>query len=275
MTARRYVTRRRIAVLREELSASDHAILADVARLNVASAGQLRRLHADDTITGRRRLRRDLLRLSDERVLARLERRVGGERAGSDGFVYALDVVGQRIVQPGRRSYRAPWTPQPMHLRHALAVGDLYVQLRLDAGAEVRLTRFDAEPACWRCFYGPGGGRLRLKPDAFVIMDGPGYQDRAFIEIDRATEALPRITAKAKSYVQYFQSGREQAEHGLFPLVVWIAPDERRRNQLIDALVRVDAEYWRLFAVTTDQHAVEQLMSGAFTPLNDRQEARS
>lgn len=272
MTVRRYVTRQRIALLCEQLSASDRAIMTDVARLSVASARQLRRLHGDETVTGRRRFRGDLQRLSEERVLARLERRVGGERAGSDGFVYALDVLGQRIMQPNRRSYRAPWTPQPMHLRHALAVSELYVGLRLAANAAVGLNRFDAEPACWRSYFGPGGSRLALKPDAFVVIDGTGYQDRMFIEIDRATEALPRITTKAKSYVQYFQSGREQAQHGVFPLVVWSAPDERRRSQFIDGLSRVDALFWRLFAVTSDQQAADQLMNGDFTSINDRTE---
>jgi hypothetical protein len=275
MTARRYVTRGRIAALTAGLSPTDQTILADVARLNVASAGQLRRLHADESITGRRRFRGQLGRLTDERVLARLERRVGGERAGSDGFVYALDVLGQRITQPKKRSYRAPWTPQPMHLRHALAVSDLYVKLRLAATTDARLDSFEAEPASWRSSYGSGGGRLVLKPDAFVVIDGAGYQDRAFIEVDRATEALPRIVTKAKHYVHYYESGREQAQHGVFPLVVWIAPHERRRAQLIDALSRIDAQYWRLFAVTTDAHAAEQLINGAFTPLNDRKEANS
>ena len=162
-----------------------------------------------------------------------------------------------------------------MHLRHALAVADLYVQLRLQANTGTPLSRFDSESTCWRSFFGPGGSRLILKPDAFVAVDGAGYEDRAFIEIDRATESLPRIVTKAKTYVAYFQSGREQEQHGVFPLVVWIAPHERRRAQLVDALSRIEAEYWRLFAVTTDEHAAEQLINGALTALNDRKEVTS
>ena len=269
MTPRSYITRARVTAIADQLNAKDRSILADVARLNVASAAQLRRLHGDDSVTGRRRVRGQLERLTADRVLARLERRVGGERAGSDGFVYALDTVGQRIVYPDWRSYRTPWTPQPMHLRHALAVTQLYVDLNLAELAGVRLKRFDAEPACWRSFHGPGGARLTLKPDAFVILAGPDYQDRMFVEIDRSTESLPRIITKGRTYIHYFESGREQGHHGVFPIVVWIAPHDRRRAQLIDALSKLPPEHWRLFVVTTDNHAVDQLIAGTFASLDD------
>lgn len=275
MRPRSYITRAAVEALRQRLSKRDHAIVRDVARLNVASARQLLALHYDDSATRRRMARLDLARLVGERVLSRLDRRVGGERAGSAGYVYAIDVAGQRIVRPDRRRYRPPWTPQPMHLRHALAVSELYVQLRQAQHVDTRLERFDAEPACWRSFHGHGGARLILKPDASVVITGPGYEDRAFIEIDRATESLPRITGKAKVYISYFGSGREQATTDVFPLVVWVAPDERRAAKLIDALSPVPAEHWRLFAVTTDDQVAHQLITGAFAPLTDRKEVKS
>ena len=162
-----------------------------------------------------------------------------------------------------------------MHLAHALAVAQLYVDLRLATTADVRLSTFDAEPAAWRFFAGPGSSRLVLKPDAFVVLTGDGYEDRSFVEIDRATESLPRIVEKARTYVRYYQSGREQEHHGVFPLVVWLAPDDRRAAQLVDGLSRLDAEHWRLFAVATDERAIEQLITGAFAPLTNRKEETS
>jgi hypothetical protein len=272
MRPRNYITRAAVELLRGSLHTREHTILVDVARLNVASGRQLRTLHYDDSATGRRMARLDLARMVDQRVLARLKRRVGGERGGSDSYVYGLDVAGQRLVYPERQRYRIAWTPQPQHLRHALAVSELYVELRALEHGNVRMAFFDSEPACWRSFHGPGGMRTILKPDASVVIAGPSYEDRAFVEIDRATESGPRITAKANTYVRYFQSGREQANTGMFPLVVWVAPHERRASQLVEALAHVPAEHWRLFAVTTDTQAAQHLINGDFAPLIDRKE---
>ena len=272
MTPRRYITKVKVERVAASLTRRDRELLNTVARVSVASERQLRQMRGAESASARRLFRMDVARLVELRVLARLERRIGGVRSGSDGYVYALDVVGQRIAQPSRRSYRPPWTPQPMHLRHALAVSQLYVDLSRTTTDDVRLTIFDAEPAAWRFFHGPGGTRLVLKPDAFVVLTGRDYQDRSFIEIDRATESLPRIVDKAKAYVRYFQSGREQERHNVFPLVVWIAPDARRSGRLVEALSRLSADHWRLFAVTADDQAVESLVTGAFAPLTNRKE---
>lgn len=273
MTRRRYLTQARIEQLRGRLSHRDHQLLTTVARLNLASGSQLRRLHYDDTPSGQRLARLDLARLSDWRVLARLGRRIGGVRAGSDGYVYALDVAGKRLLEsrPARRHW-APWTPEPSHLRHGLAVSELYVQLRVAVVlSAARLAAFDTEPGCWRRFFGPGGAALTLKPDAYAVMESEHYEDRYFIEVDCATEAAPRITEKAKTYVRYWQSGREQAAHEVFPLVLWIGPHRQRAEQLIDALGRLPAEHRHLFAVTTAEQATNQLIAGTFAGLTTKE----
>src|SRR5262249_53911462 len=157
------------------------------------------------------------------------DRRVGGVRSGSEGFVYRTDVIGQRLLRPeSDRRRRTPWTPQPRFLAHALAVSELYVQLD-ESEAPWKLLRFDAEPRCWRQFVGVGGRPQVLKPDAFLAGTDQTYDDHYFVEIDRSTESLPRIVEKAREYVSYWESGREQVRDGVFPLVLWIAPTERRR----------------------------------------------
>src|SRR5271166_2883894 len=99
MTKRSYVTTARLTALRSELRPIHWAMVSDVARLNLASGNQLRRLHYQPSETGRRIARLDMGRLVELRVLARLGRRVGGRRAGSEGYVYALDVAGLRLIQ--------------------------------------------------------------------------------------------------------------------------------------------------------------------------------
>lgn len=265
------VTARRVAEVASGLTAIDRILLSTVARLNVASGSQLRQLAYPDTATGRRLARKDLARLTELRVIARLDRRVGGVRAGSAGYVYALDVIGQRLTRPGRRRYRPPWTPGPHQVAHALAVSQLYVDLKAAEGPAVTLGRFDAEPAAWRSYAGPGGGRLTLKPDAFAVLQTDEFEDHFFIEVDRATESTTRIATKAKAYVRYWQSGREQAEAGLFPRVLWVAPTDRRASQLAETLTGLPPEHWQLFAVTTTQRAARQ-MAGINTSINPPKE---
>jgi hypothetical protein len=258
MSRRSYITSTRLETIEHTLTDRQRSLVADVALLNVASGAQLRRLHFSDDETAQRMARRDLGQLVEHRVLSRLGRRIGGR--GSESFVYSLDVAGQRIVRAGRRRYRAPWRPVPTHLQHALAVGDLYVELRRTGNQDARLVAFQAEPGSWRRFYGSGGVPVVLKPDAFVIVHNGAFEDRFFVELDRATESSTRIIEKARLYLRYWQSGNEQAQADVFPLVVWVVPDERRKDQLVDALGGLSPEHWQLFLVVTNGNAVARFL---------------
>lgn len=227
-----YVTSKRLTTIARQLSERERQVANEVDRLNASSAGQLRMLHYADTEAGRRAARRDLQHLTELGVLARLGRRVGGERAGSAGFVFSLDIAGQRLLRSTAQRHRRPWTPGPSQLRHVLMVAQLYVELRTAETDSSKLSVFDAEPAAWRSFYGPAGARVMLKPDAFVRVLNGDYEDSFFVEVDLATEASSRIVAKAKTYISYFQSGREQADRGVFPRVLWAVPNSGRADQL-------------------------------------------
>jgi hypothetical protein len=264
MTARRYVTKRIVDQVASQMSERDRRVLETVARLNLVSERQLRVLRGAHSASERRLLRLDLANLVDRQVLTRLDRRVGGIRAGSDGYVYALGILGQRLARPGSHVPRTPWTPLPNHLRHALAVSQLYVDLRLAASETSKLSTFDAEPSCWRRFSGHGGARSILRPDAYVTIRLDSFEDCYFVEMDCATESTPRVIGKARTYVRYYQSGREQVRHGVFPLVVWVTPQQRRAAQITEALAKLDADHWRLFAVTTTDDAAKQLLAGTF-----------
>jgi hypothetical protein len=237
------------------------------------SGGQLRLLHYADTPSGARAARRDLTALTDDRILQRLDRRVGGVRAGSDGFVYALDIVGQRLTtsEPRRRWWPAT-TPTVRTLAHRLATTQLYVDLRtLERDGEIELLEFEAEPMCWRSFAGLGGARLVLKPDGYAVIGIGDLEHHWFIETDRATESLPWIATKARQYVRYWQSGREQARRGLFPKVLWVTPGDRRAERLTEALSALPPDHWQLFAVTTADRAALRL-AGLDTSISAREE---
>jgi hypothetical protein len=257
---RRRITKADAAAVGERLSARERACLADVARLGTASGRQLERLHYEQTETGRRTARIELARLSDLGVLQRLTRRIGGVRGGSRGFVYALGVTGQRILYPDRIRYREPWTPRPSYLRHALNVSDLYVRLReTERTADLQLVAYDAEPRCWRSFFGPGGAVVTLKPDAYAVVYQGRFEDRLFVEVDLSTEDGPRILAKARVFVNYWRSGKEQEASGIFPLVCWVTETDERRAFIGRIFDRLGDSERVLFTVTTRDAFIDHI----------------
>jgi hypothetical protein len=255
---RPYASARGVAQTRERLSERDLAIIRQVACLRLMSARQIQALHFpdaehDNEQAATRARQRVLERLTRERLLIRLDRRIGGVRAGSAGFVLALGPVGQRMLAtsgPRRRAYE----PTLRFVDHTLAIAQLVVDITVASrGGLLDVLDVQAEPSCWREFSGLSGRRL-LRPDAFVALGSDGYELRWFIEVDRATESLPVIVRKCRLYADYYQSGKEQAAHsGVFPRVCWIVPDERRAERLRQAIARDRTLSGRLFVVTTSE----------------------
>jgi hypothetical protein len=267
-----YVTQAMLKNLSRRMSARQRAILSDVSRLGVTTGAQLQHLHYADSEASRRQARLDLAEMVRWQVLERLRRTIGGERAGSKGYVYSMGVAGQRLMNPDRSRYRRPWTPGASHLRHALAVSQLYVSLRiLLAGPDTALVEYVTEPICWRPFSGPGGGRITLKPDAYALLHLGEFEDRYFVEVDCGTEPGPRILEKAKTYIRYLNSGREQARTGVFPYVLWVTPAQRRADFLAETLSSLDTEHWKLFMVTTSTRAPGLMASGPEQSTNDKE----
>lgn len=248
------VTAQAVDRIRRRLSTIDWSLIETLARVDIVSAGQLRRLHWPDPEQART-ARRRLSQLTEMRVVSRLDRRIGGVRAGSDGYVYRLDVTGRRLLglPPGRR----PHTPGRAFLDHSLAITEVYVRAteasRVDT---IEVAEFQTEPACWRAW-----GAGQLKPDAYLVTVTPDFEDHWFIEIDRATEATTTIVRKAAVYEQYHRTGIEQEHHGVFPRVLWIVPHDRRKGQLVDALGLRPADAWSLHQV-----ALESDIPNIFNP---------
>jgi len=85
-----------------DLPGRERQLLRDLGRMRLLTHDQIGRLLDDDAtnspVSAARITRRMLARLTDSGVLARLDRRVGGIRAGSAGYVYYLGPVGQRLI---------------------------------------------------------------------------------------------------------------------------------------------------------------------------------
>lgn len=249
-----------------ELSQRDRTILRFVHEIGLASARQVEILAfqpsaSDETsaLSAARRCRRVLRRLADDDYLNRLERRVGGVRAGSAGHLYQLATAGKRAL--GITGRGRTWEPGSRYVDHALAAGDLHVALvAAERTGHIDRVRILHEPATWRRF-GRGTSLVTLKPDLLVELstrDGTGglWELRWFVEIDRATEHLPTVLAKCRTYEQYWRSGRESERHEVFPRVLWSVP-HRRRAEAIAAAVRGSPQLTNeLFAVAEAPDAV-------------------
>jgi len=252
-----------LVALRQRLGAREVAIVEQVGQLRLMSAAQIGSLHflpesPDGEAAAHRNRRRTLAWLTTERLLVRIGRRVGGVRAGSTGYVYALGPVGQRLIELGgpRRRFREP---SAAFADHTLAVSQLVVDLTLAARhGHCELLAVEAEPKCWRTLTGLGG-RLTLRPDLFVSLGVGDYERRFFVEIDLGTEHLPALLRKCRAYESYYRSGIEQAEDGVFPRVLWIIHDHKRAERLHDALERSHHLTEGLFMVRRSTETIEAL----------------
>jgi hypothetical protein len=263
------LTAARLAALERSLTPQERDIIGTLDRLRVATTKQLRRIHfADHTNASAARQAPALLAsLAERRIVTKLERQVGGIRAGSRAAVWSLDLAGQRLASacgPAGGPTRRPWTPSLAFLAHRLAVSECFVNLtercRTDS---LDLLDFDAEPLCWRRYASPFGGTHSLKPDAYVRLGIGDVERGAFIEIDRATEGRSALTRKFRAYRQYWETGREQARRGYFPRVVFAVPDEERKGLLIDRCAEQPEESWPLWQVVLADDLTGCLIEGS------------
>jgi len=267
---------RDLSLIADRLSDRDWAVLRSVAAHRFLTTGQITRLHFSEhaETSGPALARRTLGRLRSRRLLSTLERRVGGVRAGSSGLVYHVDVVGDRLLrrESGRTARRRFSTPSATFLRHTLALAQTHIDLmEASRAGQCELVRCEIEPASWRRHLGLGGARLILKPDLFAetaVDRDSAFTTSWFIEVDLGTEHQPTLLRKCHDYDFYYRSGTEQAEHGVFPLVVWImtasTPQmaERRCTALrtaIDKDQRLDSA---LFHVITPDQLIPLIKNG-------------
>ncbi len=242
----------------EHLSERDLEIVRMVGQFKLASTLQIQRVYFANMrtmSTGARLCRRVLERLVRDKVLTRLERRIGGVRAGSASFIYALGSVGQQI-ESDYKPHKYSREPSEMFVDHTLAITEIYVKLR---ESTVAIADFESEPTCWRPYGFAYGGKEVLKPDLFTKLQH-GYEElNWFVEVDRATEHREAINRKLKAYVEYFNTSIEQSKYEVFPQVLWVVPDEKRKQWLEQLIKPFNKQIEDLFAVCTESNAIETL----------------
>jgi hypothetical protein len=151
-----------------------------------------------------------------------------------------------------------------LFLDHTLAIAD--ARIELEAASRERLfdlVEVEIEPRSWRRFSGPGGAPAFVKPDLYVVTGRDDFEDCWFIEIDRGTESPEAISRKCHAYDLYWRSGLEQAEHGTYPLVLWVAPNKRRTQKIDGVIARARNVNRELFRSTITEQLVQTVAGGA------------
>ena len=266
----RRITSTDLDTIANRLSSRDHAILTDLDRTHVLTGGQLQRLHFSNiNTTCRARDRRRVLdRLVQLDLVSTLDRRIGGIRAGSAGHVYTLTPTGRRLQALQRRQkltkrLRRARTPGAPFLNHALAISEIYVTLvEASRNQNFQVSTFDTEPACWH----PAEHGRYLHPDAYLVLATPTHQDCWWLEIDQATESLPRIKRKCRSYLDFLTHGGLGPDE-VPPRILFTTPDTDRSDAIQKVITTLSTtETTHLISVTTHTDAPRILITELAAP---------
>jgi hypothetical protein len=253
--------------VRDGLSPRDIAVLDQVRDLKLMSGAQIQAVHfplldhatSDAAARGCRRV---LRRLTGLGLLVRLERRVGGIRGGSAGYIYGIAPLGHRLLdgEGPRRRFREP---SATFVHHTLAITQLVVGLiEGQRAGDLDILRLEPEPRCWRNF-ATAAGRQIVRPDMLIALGAGEFEHHWFVEMDLGTETINRRIVKCKQYQAYYRSGHEQEAHEIFPIVLWIVPTSVLGNRLHDAIRRTRGLTAGLFEITTRDVALAHLSGGA------------
>ena len=234
-------------------------LLALVAVHRFATTTQLARLTALEyasPASALRQTQRHLANLAQQRLLTSLERRVGGWQGGSAVTIWAATTRGQRLVAAENgEDEEVPRRQRPREvsttfLDHLLAITEVRTSIeeavRQEADTEAAVA---LEPDCWRTALSPSGQVQVLRPDLAVTITSPAYEDRYLVEVDRATENPGRVIATCWRYQEHQAASAQASDDGVFPLVVWLVPTDRRRHRLERAIAHSTGLLRDLFRV--------------------------
>ena len=230
-------------------------LLALVAAHRFATTTQLARLTALEyasPASALRQTQRHLASLAQQRLLTSLERRVGGWQGGSAVTIWAPTTRGHRLVAADEGDEEVSRRQRPREvsttfLDHLLAITEVRTSIeeavRQEADTEATVA---LEPDCWRTALSPSGQPQLLRPDLAVTITSPAYEDRYLVEVDRATENPGRVIATCWRYQEH---QAQASDDGVFPLVVWLVPNDRRRHRLERAIAHSTGLLRELFRV--------------------------
>ncbi len=257
------------AQLASELGAREVTPLPHLARVRLLTGAHLDRLLArpgtthDTTARDRRRI---MTRLHNLGLVTTLKRRIGGARAGSAGHIYTLTPTGHRVLatlsnQPCPPHAKKPTTPGTLFLAHTLTISDIYVALHEAARCHtVHVSTFTTEPTCWQ----PIGHGDYLKPDAYCVLATTTHKDCWWLEIDQATESLPRIRTKCRAYLDFLTHSGVGPDN-VPPRILFTTPNTPRTTAIKQIITTLSTQDSNLINTTTHTETTTYLINELLT----------
>lgn len=258
---------RRLSAL---LDSHEFEILQTINNVKFITANQLQRIFFTknkNQATNLRACNRLVNKLKKYGLIASLEQRIGGKRAGSGSTIWTISSAGFQFLRLDelnsiKGTKKKLYEPNILFLEHTLAIAEAYTRLKeLDRQKKIELLEVQHEPKCWRTF-SLKNTPTYLKPDLFAhFAQNDEYEEFYFMELDQATEAPSRVIRKNKLYIAHFNSGIEQRQNGIYPYVLWITINEKRREQLTKYIHEYLPKAEMLFRVITIDE-FEMLLTG-------------
>ena len=223
----------------------DVEIMKDVLRLGPMTRQQIRRLHfrTDGKFASVQATCRRLRILTERGYLVRVRLPVA---KGSGPYVYFPGPAGSALLGKDtrpRRSRRAtnPSLESTAGLYHALEIVDFYIALEeCLASSGGSLVTWVGETEA-RCQFEWHGKRVLLTPDAYCLWAYGDDEGAFFLEWDRGTESMLRLSQKLERYEAYYRLQTyhdHMAEDGLRPRILIVVPDERREKKVVSWMAR-------------------------------------
>ena len=223
----------------------DLEIIGAVVRHGHMIRGQIQRLYfrKDGKVASVQAACRRLRILTERGYLKRTRLPV---TQGSGPYVYQaaraavpfLDEEERQLLGRGARASRVDSTSG---LYHGLEVVDFYIALKeaLERRGGRILSWLAERQARYRFAW--QGKRITFSPDAYCLWAFGMEEGAFFLEWDRGTESMTRLSEKLQRYDAYY---RLMAYHdhlgevGLKPRLLIVVPDERRQKKVVDWIAR-------------------------------------
>ena len=111
---------------------------------------------------------------------------------------------------------------------------------------DLELLSVEARPLSWLSCWSEDGITI-IRPDLYVVTSYVDYIDHWLIEIDLGDDG--EKTERCLDYLKYYQTAAKPTESDLFPVVVWVAKDEVRKEQLRRAITEKLPPHHKMFLV--------------------------
>lgn len=176
-------------------------------------------------------------RLSRLRSAGLVDRTRPYAASGSAPFFWWLTRSGARLVE-GTSPAPGKATPNPLFLRHTVAIVGLYVAL-LDVGPSIgmRCESWLRDELAWEEWLPTLGRAKHLRPDAYLEVslevDGEVGRAGAFVEVDFATMDQPRLRAKVARHRDYAADRAWRDRHPGCPALMLLTTSEARVTRFL------------------------------------------